>query len=132
MTNFYEKYKKLRQDQKIELVDIESRTKINIKYLQAIETGDFDLIHGPYIRLFLRAYINEIGADPDVALSELSEFVLKKEGHESKEVEIVDSDKSTSKEETKEIQPPPVKKIKDISSKTKQKKPYSRSTYHQI
>ncbi len=42
MTNFYEKYKKLRQDQKIELVDIESRTKINIKYLQAIETGDFD------------------------------------------------------------------------------------------
>ncbi len=128
MTNFYEKYKKIRQDQKIELVDIENRTKINIKYLQAIETGDFDLIHGPYIRLFLRAYINEIGADPDVALSELSEFVLKKEGHESKEVEIVDSDKSTSKEETKEIPPPPVKKFKDISSETKRKKPNSRST----
>jgi len=128
MTNFYEKYKKIRQDQKIELVDIENRTKINIKYLKAIETGDFDLVHGPYIRLFLRAYINEIGADPDVALSELSEFVLKKEGHESKEPEPVDSDKSTSKEEPKETSPPPVNKFKDISSDTKQKKPNSRST----
>ena len=128
MTNFYEKYKKLRQDQKIELVDIENRTKINIKYLKAIETGDFDLVHEPYIRLFLRAYINEIGADPDVALSELSEFVLKKEGHESKEAEIADSDKSTPKEEPKEIPPPPVKKFKDISSETKQKKFNSRKT----
>jgi len=127
MTNFYEKYKKLRQDQKIELVDIENRTKINIKYLKAIEIGDFDLVHGPYIRLFLRAYINEIGADPDVALSELSEFVLKKEGHESKEPETVDSDKSTSEKETKENIPPPIKKFKDISSDTKQKKPNSRN-----
>lgn len=129
MTNFYEKYKKLRQDQKIELVDIENRTKINIKYLKAIETGDFDLIHEPYIRLFLRAYINEIGSDPDVALSELSEFVLKKEGHESKESKIEDSDKRTSKEETKEV-PSPVRKFnkfKDISSVTEKKKSNSRS-----
>ena len=128
MTNFYEKYKKLRQDQKIELVDIENRTKINIKYLTAIESGDFDLIHGPYIRLFLRAYINEIGADPDVALSELSEFVLKKEGTESKEPEIVNSDKRTTKEEQKETPRPPVKKFKDISSDTKKRKPISKNT----
>ena len=34
MDNFFEKYKKLREDQKIELTDIENRTKINIKYLK--------------------------------------------------------------------------------------------------
>jgi len=124
MTNFYEKYKKLRQDQKIELVDIENRTKINIKFLQAIESGDFDLIHGPYIRLFLRAYINEIGADPEVALSELSEFVLKKEGTESTEQKATEQKNSKSIEKTKDISPSHVKdlnRIKDSSSEIKQK-----------
>ena len=87
MDNFYEKYKKLRKDQKIDLTDIENRTKINIKYLEALETGDFDLIHDPYTKLFLRAYINEIGADPDVAISELSEYQLKKDSIKSKETE---------------------------------------------
>ena len=57
MNNFFEKYKKLRKDQKIDLGDIENRTKINIKYLTAIEAGSFDQILDPYRRLFLRAYI---------------------------------------------------------------------------
>ena len=76
MTKFFEKYKKIRLDQKIELVDIENRTKINVKYLEALESGNFDLVQGPYLRLFLRAYINEIGADADTALSELSEYLF--------------------------------------------------------
>ena len=42
MNNFFEKYKKLRKDQKIDLTDIENRTKINIEYLEALETGSLD------------------------------------------------------------------------------------------
>ncbi|MEE8341283.1 MAG: helix-turn-helix transcriptional regulator, partial [Candidatus Neomarinimicrobiota bacterium] len=103
MDNFFEKYKKLREDQKIELTDIENRTKINIKYLAALEAGNFDLIQEPYTRLFLRAYINEIGADPDDAISELTEYLLKKDDSESKEIEKTEQGKNTSDEKKKDI-----------------------------
>ena len=42
MSTFFEKYKKIRRDQKIDLTDIENRTKINVKYLEAIESGNFE------------------------------------------------------------------------------------------
>ena len=110
MDNFYKKYKKLRLDQKIDLTDIENRTKINIKYLKALETGNFDIIQDPYAKLFLRAYINEIGADPDIAISELSEYLLKKEGSKSKEAENAEKEKSTSEEIKKDVLIPSEKK----------------------
>ncbi len=118
MDNFFEKYKKLREDQKIDLTDIENRTKINIKYLTALETGNFDLIQKPYTRLFLRAYINEIGADPDKAISELTEYLLKEDGFESKETEKTKQEKITSDEKKKDISTPSDKKVnkfQDIS-----------------
>lgn len=110
MDKFFKKYKKLREDQKIDLADIENRTKINIKYLTALEAGNFDLIQEPYTRLFLRAYITEIGADPDKAISEMTEYILKK--NNSKPVE----DDKTEKEEDipdekKEDVPIPSEKI---------------------
>ena len=111
MNNFFEKYKKLREDQKIDLTDIENRTKINIKYLTALETGNFDLIQKPYTRLFLRAYINEIGADPDKAISELTEYLLKEDGSESKETEKTEQEKITSDEKKKDISTQSDKKL---------------------
>ncbi len=106
MDNFFEKYKKLREDQKIDLSDIENRTKINIKYLAALEVGNFDLIQEPYTRLFLRAYINEIGADPDKAISELAEYLLKKDSSESKETEKTEQEKNISDEKKKDLSIP--------------------------
>ena len=118
MNNFFEKYKKLREDQKIDLTDIENRTKINIKYLTALETGNFDLIQKPYTRLFLRAYINEIGADPDKAISELTEYFLKEDGSESKETEKTEQGEIISDEKKKDISTQSDKKLnkfQDIS-----------------
>lgn len=106
MDNFFEKYKKLREDQKIDLTDIENRTKINIKYLAALEVGNFDLIQEPYTRLFLRAYINEIGADPDEAISELTEYLLKKDSLKSNETEKTEQEKNISDEKKKDLSIP--------------------------
>ena len=119
MNNFFEKYKKLREDQKIGLTDIENRTKINVKYLAALEVGNFELIQEPYTRLFFRAYINEIGADPDVAISELSEYLLKKDGFESKETEVKEQEKNISDEKMKDLSitfDNKKDKIQDVSS----------------
>ncbi len=114
MENFFEKYKKLRKNQKIDLADIENRTKINIKYLTAIESGDFDQLHDPYRKLFLRAYINEIGADPDLAVSELNEYLGKKDVLQTKESEEIEKEVIISEEKKPDIALPSEKKIDKV------------------
>ena len=82
--------------------------------MEAFETGIFDLIQAPYTRLFLRAYINEIGADPDLAISELSEYLLKKDSSKAKDTEKTEQKKSTSDEIKSDISIASEKKSKNF------------------
>ena len=75
---FYSHYKKIRREYKISLEDISRRTKIDIKYLKALESGKFIEIPGVYLRLFFKAYIREIGCDVDEAIDSLDDFLNKK------------------------------------------------------
>ena len=75
MAQFYKELKKLRTSRGISLEEISDRTKINIKYIKAIEAGDFINIETPYLRLFLRAYADEIGGDSQRALEQLDSFM---------------------------------------------------------
>lgn len=75
MAQFYKELKKLRTSRGISVEEISDRTKINIKYIKAIEAGDFINIETPYLRLFLRAYADEIGGDSQRALEQLDSFM---------------------------------------------------------
>ena len=71
MSDLHKKLKALRREQKIDLAAIEKRTKINLEYLKAIESGKFEVLPSTYIRLFLKAYCVEIGADPVDAMRQM-------------------------------------------------------------
>jgi cytoskeletal protein RodZ len=75
MAQFYKELKQLRTSRGISLEEISDRTKINIKYIKSIESGDFINIEIPYLRLFLRAYADEIGGDSQRALEQLDSFM---------------------------------------------------------
>tara|TARA_B100000287_G_scaffold380049_1_gene383527 strand:- start:679 stop:1500 length:822 start_codon:yes stop_codon:yes gene_type:complete len=75
MAQFYKELKELRLSKEISLEELETRTKINIKYLEAIEEGNFDILPIPYLRLFMRAYATEIGGDSDRSLEQLDSFI---------------------------------------------------------
>jgi len=64
---FYGDLKKIRREKEIDLGEVANRTKINQAYLESIEKGDYTFLPHVYVRLFLRAYTVEIGADPDEA-----------------------------------------------------------------
>jgi len=72
MSDLHKKLKALRREQKIDLAAIEKRTKINLEYLKAIESGKFEVLPSTYIRLFLKAYCVEIGADPVDAMRQMN------------------------------------------------------------
>ena len=80
---FYNKYKKFRIENNIDLKDVSKRTKIDLKYLQAIERGKFAEIPPVYVKLFFKAYISEIGVDTDEALLELDSFLNQKNNAKS-------------------------------------------------
>ncbi len=75
MAQFYKELRELRLSKEISLEELETRTKINIKYLTAIEEGNFEILPIPYLRLFIRAYATEIGGDSDRALEQLDSFI---------------------------------------------------------
>ena len=75
MAQFYKELKELRISKEISLEDLQSKTKINIRYLEAIESGNFEVLPTPYLRLFIRAYALEIGGNAGRALEQLDSFV---------------------------------------------------------
>ena len=60
--------KRVRQDKQISLMDISFATRINIRFLEAIEAGKFSVLPQTYIRAFLREYGEAIGMGADEIL----------------------------------------------------------------
>jgi len=88
MTNteaFFDALKSHRESQNIEISEICEFTKINEKYIQAIETGDFTVLPTVYMRLFIRAYAEFIGADSAKALED---FELLTTGTIQKKIDV--------------------------------------------
>ena len=87
MAKFYKELKLIREEKGIELAKIHKRTKISLSALQAIEKGKFDQLPYTYVRLFLRAYAVEIGANPEEALESFEIFIGNKEEVPNKKID---------------------------------------------
>jgi hypothetical protein len=61
LSKFGEELKKLRLEKQVSLMDISFSTRINIKFLEAIESGKFSILPQTYVRAFLREYGDAIG-----------------------------------------------------------------------
>lgn len=85
---FYQELKKTRNSKKITLKEISEYTKINAKYLEALENGEFNTLPNVYIRLFLRSYCNYLSIDYKNILDEYEIYTL---GHKQREI-IVEQD----------------------------------------
>ena len=65
MENFCEYLKAQREEKKIRLSDVAIQTRISVKFLEALEAGDFEILPSTYIRAFIRDYAKAVGLDPD-------------------------------------------------------------------
>jgi len=68
--SFFSLLKSHREAKGIDIQAIAEYTKINPKYLHAIESGDFKILPNVYMRLFLRSYAEFIEADAKQALDD--------------------------------------------------------------
>src|SRR5215210_11512 len=69
--DFGERMKRLRERRGVGLRDIADNTKLSVRTLEALERNDISLLPGGiYSRGLVRAYAEQIGADPEATVQE--------------------------------------------------------------
>ncbi len=90
--------KKLRESRGISLEQINKDTKIRIKYLEAIESGELSKIPGGevYIKGFLSSYGEAIGLDSDQIIQQYKNIAQSEEKKEKEEKveDVIDNERS--------------------------------------
>jgi len=86
MSSFGEELKRERELRQISLREVSEATKINLRYLDALEQNDFrHLPGGVFNKGFVRAYSEYIGVDPEAMVNAyLLEERTQEEGEEQK------------------------------------------------
>ena len=85
--SFFSLLKAHRKSKNIEIDEIAEFTKINPKYLHAIESGDFKILPNVYMRLFLRSYAEYIDVDSHETLKNYEIYTTGKAEDNSKTLE---------------------------------------------
>jgi len=88
MRELGEKLRGLREQKGISLEEIQQKTKINLKYLQAIEEGKRDLLpEEVYLKGFLRIYAQALKINKEEVIAEYNALQKKEQIGEEKEEE---------------------------------------------
>ncbi len=82
LKEFGEKLRKIRESKDISLHRIFEITRNDLKYLQAIEQGNFDIMPEVYMKALLKEYADVLGLNPDEVVEE---FVAIKENKQEEE-----------------------------------------------
>jgi cytoskeletal protein RodZ len=82
MSSFGEELKRERELRGISLREVAENTKVNLRYLSALESNEFEhLPGGVFNRGFVRAYAQYIGVDPDAMVDA---YTLEEQGQASR------------------------------------------------
>jgi cytoskeletal protein RodZ len=104
LKNFAEELKQTREAKEITLKSISNRTKIDIKYLQAIENCNFNILPDLYIRAFIKEYAQVLDLNVKDVIKKYDNAKLGK--IENKNAEV--------KEKTEELNEVTIEKIIEV------------------
>ncbi|MGE5432666.1 MAG: helix-turn-helix domain-containing protein [Syntrophomonadaceae bacterium] len=96
MRKLAEELKENRLKKEITLQQMFVKTRISIKYLEAIENGNFDVLPEVYLKAFIKSYASAVGLDEEAVIHK---FEAAKSGHEYQERTEEETHHNTAKEE---------------------------------
>lgn len=70
LKSFADRLRGIRENQGVTLQQIKLKTRIDMKYLEAIEVGDFEIMPQVYMRAFIKEYAESIGLNGQETLDE--------------------------------------------------------------
>src|ERR1700749_2852060 len=72
---------------RLDITEVEARTKIRAKYIRALENEEWDLLPGPvYVKSFLRTYGDFLGLDSRMLVDEYKRRYERPDDHELRTV----------------------------------------------
>ncbi len=93
---------------RIDISEVEARTKIRAKYLRAIENEEWDLLPGPvYVKSFLRTYGDYLGLDSRVLIDEFKRRYERPADHELRPMSSIARDRERAARAPKKPRVPP-------------------------
>lgn len=80
-----------RERRDLSLEEVSATTKIDIKFLKALEADDFEVLPDPYVKAFIRSYASTVGANVSnlMRIYEESRSSVEEEAEEAAEAEPV-------------------------------------------
>jgi cytoskeleton protein RodZ len=100
-----ETLREARMRQKLDISDVEERTKIRAKYLRALENEEWSLLPGPtFVKTFLRTYAEVVGVDPYLLVEE---YRVNHERHDEPEFQPLASSSRARDTRRGSRRPPP-------------------------
>src|SRR5438094_10132159 len=85
MTDIGSTLREARMRERIDISEVETRTKIRAKYLRAIENEEWDLLPGPvYAKSFLRTYGDFLGLDSRMLIDEFKRQYERPKDHDTR------------------------------------------------
>ena len=87
--HFFNKLKAERKTKNLSINDVVEGIKINKKYVEAIENGNFNLLPKTYARLFIKSYAKFIGVDINKTLEEYQNFITGLTGLKNKTPDFI-------------------------------------------
>ncbi|MBU2493840.1 MAG: DUF4115 domain-containing protein [Bacteroidetes bacterium] len=98
-----DEFKSHREKKEISLQLIHNRTRIDIKYLRAIEEGNFDVMPQVYLRAFIKEYAKSIELDPAETIKKYEMAIAGNYGIETTRDEEGEKSKKEIKSEIKKL-----------------------------
>ena len=74
MKHFGEELKAARESKNISLQDISKATRINIKFIEAIEAGNLNILPPTYIRAFIKSYAKNVGLNQEDTITRYEQY----------------------------------------------------------
>ncbi len=99
LKKFTEELKEQREKAGITLQNMAAKTRIDIKFLEALEDGNFNFLPEVYVKAFIKQYARVVELDEEEILQK---YILAKEGKEEAVEKVKQEDTGEKKEDTEE------------------------------
>jgi len=99
LKKFADELKEQREKAGITLQNVAAKTRIDIKFLNALEDGNFNFLPDIYVKAFIKQYAKVVGLDEEETLQS---YILAKEGKQEAAEEVKQENTGEKKENTDE------------------------------
>jgi cytoskeletal protein RodZ len=97
LKKFTDELREQREKAGITLQNVAAKTRIDIKFLEALEDGNFNFLPDIYVKAFIKQYAKVVGLDEDETLQN---YILAKEGKEEEVKKIKQENTEENKQDT--------------------------------